>query len=224
MTYLRVADNENIDAVLFDRQGLTILPGGATIAAGARAFRVGDFIARNTGTMKLNVAKYSQVAAAAATTVAVVTVDDAHAFEVGDTITPRSGSSDEASRVITAINYDTNVITVSENWDTALAENDSVGVRHNQQHRAIGIAMLPSRDKDAAILGGGANDVTDKRGDSGYGSVALTGRFKYDKLRNFNTLNSHSFHGDLDGIYNNDLNSRKGIYIVVEVSSTLSLT
>ena len=225
MTYLRMADVENIDAVLFDRQNLTIFPGGATIAAGSRSFRVGDCIARNVSTKKLSVAKFTQVAAAAATTVAVVTVDDAHAFEIGDSVTPRTGGTDGASRTITGINYDTNVITVSANWSAALVENtSSIGTRGNEQHRAIGIALLPSRDKDAALLGGGVNDVVSRIGDSIYGSLALTGRFKYNKLRNFSTLNTHSFHADLGGLYNDDLNSGNGIYIVDEVPSTFSLT
>lgn len=223
--YFIKSDNENIDAVLYDRQGLTLLPGGATIAAGSRGFRVGDMVSRNTTTKRILVAKYSQVAAAAAVTTQAVQVDDAHAFEVGDVIHPRNHgtSTDQAARTITAINYSTNVITVSENWASALVVNDSIGNRSNQQHRPIGVALLPEMDKDAALLGFGAAAVAPKLGDVLYGTVAITGRFKYNKLRNFETTNDHTFHGDLAGTYVADLNAENGLYIVDQVSSVLAL-
>ena len=211
MTYLTRSRNEKLISVLYDRQGLMIMPTGATVAAGSRAIRQGDFLARNTNTDKLIVAKNTLVNGASSSR--NVTVDDAHPFEIGDAVD--IGGDD---RNIVGINYDTNVITV--NSDVTVANNDPVKCETNNQDEAFGVALLPLMDKEAAN-GGMANMVTPKMGDHLYGDVAIAGRFKVDQLIGF--ANGNYYDTDMSGRFIDYMNNGNGVYIVTTPSVNMEL-
>lgn len=179
---------QGIESVLYDNQGLTLIPGGVSIPAGARAIRAGDFVARvsagssspSSYAKKYIVAKYTQAAATAGAAATSVVVNDAHAFEVGDLVDLGS----DLNNVISSINYSTNTITFAAAIGTAVSVNDEVFVSEDRKRNAIGIALLPSVDKDAVRLGYGSAYVTPREGDVLQGAIALTGRFYVSKLKN----------------------------------------
>lgn len=192
--FLRDGFESGLISVLYDRQDLQLLPGGVSIPGGVRSVRQGDFLARiatptnnppaNAG--KYIVAKYSEVSVDVANT-NTFQVNDAHPFAVGDVVDIGGVSN----RTITSINYATNMITVSGGAFSPSATDD-VLVSENEMSEAVGVALLPSRDKDAVILGGGAADITPREGDHLEGAVAITGRFYLDKLKNFRLNNSNN--------------------------------
>ena len=211
--YLLRATPEQLDAVLYDTQGLTLWPAGGTVAKGSRSIRAGDILARDTSTKKFLVAKRSAVSAAASSSVSI-SVDDAHPFESGDLLSIGTDSVTVAS-----VNYDSNILTLTAG--ITAADNDLVTLRGttNNREKAVGVALLPVRDKDAALLGG-LDDVTPKLGDEQYGAIAITGRFKYGKLRNFDTSIGSSFHAELAGRNQVDIGSDGGVYIISTVPAT----
>ena len=211
MTGVVFSRQERLISVLYDRQGLTKIPAGGTVAAGSRAIRQGDLIARNTGTKKFLVCKFTEVAVALGND-DDVTVDDAHPFEVGDTI---HIDGDSGGR-IRAINYETNVITMTNNLTSSV--NDTVEARFNNQDDPIGVALLPMFDEQAHY-GGGETDVTPKMMDELYGDIALTGRFKWDQLRNMRDGNKADT--ALAGRYIDDFASGKGVYVITVPAANL---
>ena len=79
--------------------------------------------------------------------------------------------------------YSTNVITCAANLATAVSAGDNVHCATSDQDNPVGIALLPVRDKDAHMYEA-EEDVTSKLYNATYGSIALTGRFKANKLHN----------------------------------------
>lgn len=186
MAEIQIATDEQILSVLFDKQGLTLYPGGLPVAANQRAIRQGDPIAIDTSIDHAVVSKYSQIAATVATAATTATLDDAHPFEVGDVVVFDDAVALTETVTITAINYSTNVITFTPAIIDAggFAIDEHVSVITNNVDEPIGIALLPLRDKDAAVLGLLVNDVTPKERTTFYGSIALTGRFRNAVLKN----------------------------------------
>lgn len=220
MAYAVQAKEEKLISVLYDSAALTVMPGGAMVLAGARSIRQGDLMTRvvsGVGASRFIVCKYTQVASASAGV--DVTVRDAHPFEVGDEITIGTDNV-----TITAINYETNILTISA--ATAVAANDNVSLRANianGRNNVVGIALLPLRDEGAAY-GDGADDVTPKLGDSMYGSIALTGRFKKDQVKNFYTTTGSPIldaYDAEDRIVQNDFAAGQGIIIISTPSKRL---
>lgn len=213
---------DGIPAVLYDRQGLTLLPGGVSIPGGARAVRAGDFVARvatpannpRSDAGKYIVTKYTQVRTALNNGV-LLEVDDAHPFEVGDACTVNADA-----RTINAIDYSTNTLTLSAN--TTAAVNDDVSVGDNDRNEAIGVALLPSVDKDAVRLGGGAALLTPREGDVLQGAIAITGRFYISKLRNFSASSGHNTYDSYGGGRSTllrGIGDGQGIFIITNPSS-----
>lgn len=187
MSFLNIASDEQLKAVLFDSQHLTLYPGGLVIPASTRAIRQGDPIAINTSTDKGLVAKYSQFAGNEAQGQTVLSLDDVHPFAVGDVVVLDDGAALQETVTITAVDYTNNTITVTPAVADAggFSTDEHASVVTNDVDEPIGVGLLPLRDKDAAKLGFGANDITPAEGDSLYGSVAITGRFKRAILKNF---------------------------------------
>ena len=210
--YFLKANEEQLKAVLYDTQNLTLFPGGATVAKNSRSIRQGDILARNTSTKRILVAKKSHLQVASGTNATAIQVDDAHAFAVGDVITVGTA----ANLTITAISYENNTITVTVAGAQVI--NARVYVVANAQGAGIGVALLPLRDKGAIYEGVPA--LSSVVGDELYGACALTGRFKLDKLLNFDTgIATNSLHADLGGNVNADLNKGDGLYIINNVPS-----
>ncbi len=168
-----------------------MIPGGAIIAVDAvREIRVGELLARLTadvaglGSEGQYIARKSTEAAALSSTGAnTVTVDDAHPFEVGDTLEFTGGADDE---VVESIDYDTNIITIVGTISGADVDpNDRVFVTADGQGTAVGIAAVRytpnSTLTDGAIVA--QQDI--------FGKVAMyvAGSFKKNKL-----------HGSADGV------------------------
>ena len=214
MTYFKRSKNESLEAVLFDRQGLMLWPGGGSVPAGVRSVRGGDILARNTSTKKFIVVKSSFLTALVAANATVVNVNDAHPFEVGDSIVVGTATAE----TITAINYVTHQITLGTSISKAVANKTAVKVITNGQGKGVAVALLPVRDKDAAILEE-KDDVTPRLSDTLYGTIALKGRFKYDKMKNFDTTVTGSLHTDLAGVLQDDINvddagTAQGLYMM----------
>ena len=213
VAYFTRDDNERLLEVLYDTQMLTMLPGGGQIHAGSRAVRAGDLVSRYTGgtrDKKFIVAKQSQLRVALGAASTSVQVDDAHPFEIGDEL--RVGT--HSSQAITAIDYDSNTITI-EAAAGAGAINTNVYVDGNNGHRVVAIALLPSKDRNSPSL-------SPLDGDS-YLTAALTGRFKGNRLLNFSNNSDHYGISDLAGRYQIDANHGNGLYIVDRVSATFAL-
>ena len=212
MVYLIKNPVENLDAVLYDRQGLTVLPGGGMVPAGARAIREGDVIARATGgtrDKRFVVAKTTRLSAVLGGSATEASVDDAHAFEVGDSVVIGSLGTE----VITSIDYDTNELTFGT-APGAGAVNANVVAALNDMDEGLAVALTAVRD-------GNNPNITPVNGDS-YLTAALTGRFKVDKLVNFDVAGP--FHTDFAGTYQANANAGNGIYIIDQVSSNFALT
>ena len=206
MSYIREEPIEQIPAVLLDRAGLTLVPGGAPVEKGSRAIRAGDIVARNTATMKWLVVKYTRLTTALAATATQFVVDDAHPFTVGEVI-----SINGTNKTIDSIDYSTNTIAVVGQLGAAKAINDKVEVTANNVNRGVGVALLPVRD------GGGNPGVAPIVGDSA-ATIALTGRFRIESLLNFDLAGT--LHTDLAGIHSDDYQ----VYIVNNVPATFALT
>ena len=212
MSYLIKDEVERLEAILYDKQGLTMLPGGGMVPAGARAIRQGDVLARSTGgtrDKKFVVAKTTRLSAALGGAATAVAVDDAHAFEVGDSVVIASLGAE----VITSINYEINSITFGT-APGAAAINSNVVAALNNMDEGLAIALLPSKDGNNPLLAPMAGDS--------FVTAALTGRFKVNKLKNFDT--GGPFHTDFAGIYQVDANIGGGIYIITNVSANFALS
>ena len=212
MSYLIKNEVERLEAVLYDKQGLTTLPGGGMVPAGARAIRQGDILARATGgtrNRRFVVAKTTRLRSALGSSATTAQVDDAHAFEVGDSVVIASLGAE----TVTSVNYDTNSITFG-NAPGSAAANANVVAGSNNMDEGVAIALLPSKDGNNPLL-------TPVAGDS-FVTAALTGRFKVNKLKNFDT--GGPFHTDFAGILQADANTGDGIYIITNVSANFALS
>jgi hypothetical protein len=178
--------DEQIRAILFDRQGLTKYPGGLPVAAGARAIRDGDILAKETTGNTVIVCKRTELAAAEPQTETLILVDDAHPFEVADVVQ----IGDEATTLnVVSLNYDTNVITMGALTHATGQDVDAIfHVAALAQDDALGIALTGVYKRDAAASGLNVDLVT-PASTVFYGDIAITGRFRLDQLRNFRAGN-----------------------------------
>lgn len=116
------------------------IPGGVLYdPALTREVRIGELLARHSTSGRYWPRKSSETTASVGSTDTTVPVDDAHAFEVGDTVVVQDSTG---GGVITAIDYDDNILTV-----TALSGgtnphpvNSRVYVNSNGLGTAVGIA------------------------------------------------------------------------------------
>ncbi len=228
MAEIQIALDEQLLAVLFDKSGLQLYPGGLRIVQAGRAVREGDPIAIDSGLLQGNVAKYSQLAADADQAALVVTLDDAHPFEVGDVATFDDGAALQEIVTISAINYTTNVVTFTPAIiDVAGFDiDDHFSVVTANRDEAVGIALTPLRDKRAAELGGLAEDVTPRERTTMYGDLAITGRFRLARLRNLvdGTTPQNFIDADFAGLAIPDVGVTPGLYVITVQSANLSLT
>ena len=185
MTFMRrtpVGEGESLPAVLYNTQFLQKIPAGFPTLEGGRSIRAGDFLAfHSTGTNRmLVVCKSTLLAAAVGANAGSITVRDAHPFAVGDIINLDELTTEDIT--ITAINYETNVLTVSGH-STGQASGDSVRSETAGLYAPIGIALLPKTSEDAW-----RDDFIGNRAlvpDGGmYGDVAITGTFRVENLKN----------------------------------------
>ncbi len=228
MAELIIASDEQLLAVLFDNQGLQKYPGGLRIPGGGRAVRDGDCIAINTSNDTGLVAKYSQIAATVAQAAVVATLDDAHPFAVGDAVRFDDGAALQEDVTISAINYTTNVITFTPAIIDAagFAIDDHVSVIANNVDEAIGIALVPLRDRRAAQLGiPGADDLTPRGSTTMFGDIAITGRFRLNRLRVLvdGTTPQNALDADLAGTAILAVGVTPGLYVVSTYSANLAL-
>ncbi len=140
------------DEILASTSGSEKLPGGVIIGGGVRVreTRVGEILARLTADVvdvgdlgQFIPRKSTENSATVATGQADVTVDDAHPFAVGDVILVDDGADAMDAATISAINYVTNVITVSANFANGTNPqpvNSRVSVIASGQQNANGIA------------------------------------------------------------------------------------
>lgn len=171
------------DEILASVSGAEKLPGGVIVGVGARTreVRIGEILARLTADVTdvgnsghFIPRKSTEAAASVATGQADVTVDDAHMFVVGDTILVDDGVSAMTVEIISAINYVTNVITVSTNFDGGTNPSpigSRVSVTASGQNNSNGIAG--ERYTPNSALG----SVT------GRASMYTAGLFKLPKLK-----------------------------------------
>ncbi len=227
MAELQIALDEQLIAVLFDRSGLQLYPGGIRIVQAGRAVREGDPIAIDSGSLQGLVAKYSQLSATSAMDDTTIVVDDAHPFEVGDSCTLDDGASQEVV-VIASIDYATNIITMATGVVLAAGffADDHLSVITANRDEAVGIALTPLRDKRAAELGGLAEDVTPRERTTMYGDLAITGRFRLARLRNLvdGTTPQNFIDADFAGLAIPDVGVTPGLYVITVQSANLSLT
>lgn len=187
MAELVIAQDEQVLSVLYDRQGLTLYPGGVRIAPGSRAIRAGDLIAIDTSTDFAIVAKQTRVRINEASGQSVIDIDDTHPWEVGDAIDFDDGSGQE-SEVIASIDYTNSRITlVGTIGGSGFDANDIIRGTANNTSRVIGIALETLRAENVARDGfiGKAGDLTPASRTTMYGQVAITGRFHHSRILNF---------------------------------------
>lgn len=187
MGYFRKSEEQRLLAVLYNTSFFEKAPAGFPVmsldgSARERAIRQGDFLAFvGTGAdKKIIAAKETELRVAlpaGATT--TVQVKDAHPFKVGDTVRTAVNAN---SAVISAVNYETNTITIpSTDLDGAI--NDRLYTPGKND--PIGIALLPMMDEYAHDeLVKGANQVLPE-GNPMYGDIGLTGLYRIARLKNF---------------------------------------
>ncbi len=229
MAELIIASDEQLLAVLFDTQGLEKYPGGLRIGGGQRAVREGDPIAIQTATFTGLVSKYSQLAADSDQAATTATLDDAHPFEVGDVGVFDDGAALQETVTITAIDYATDIITFTPAIiDVAGFDiDDHFGVITNNQDNAVGIALVPVRDRRAAELGfPGPDDLTPRGSTTMFGDLAIRGRFRLNRLRNIvdGTTPVNRNDAAFAGVAIPDVGVTPGLYVVNVISANLSLT
>jgi hypothetical protein len=165
--YLAVGLGESpivdVPEIVANTAGLEDLPGGAVIAPGnTREVRVGELLARLSGAIvglgevgHYVPRKSTELAVAAADGVTTITVDDAHPFVVGDVIVIDDDSNASDAETISAINYETNVITISalSGGTNPLPVNSRVYVTTNGLGTAVGIAAVRHTPNAEATAG-----------------------------------------------------------------------
>lgn len=206
------------DEILAATAGAEKLPGGVIIGGGVRTreVRIGEILARLTADV-VGVGdeghyiprKSTELAATCATGQAVCVVDDAHMFAVGDTILVDDGASAMTAEIISAINYDTNTITVSTNFDAGTNPqplDSRVSVIASGQNNANGIAA--ERYTPNVTLTG----VT------GRTSLYIGGLFKMGKLKGSDIGLDGTARAAFDAPVGNDVNAPEGTLVRVRVA------
>lgn len=177
MPHFTKSDEQNLVSVLYNFSFFEKAPAGFNVAGGSRAIRQGDILAFDAANAAKNliVLKATRLTAAITNASTTITVRDAHPFAVGDTIDFETG----ASAVATAINYDTNVITVAVAGSNASGDTILSGTTVETQ--PIGVALLPLMAENEHYDRLGLTPPNAQQ----YGDIALTGLFKMSALRNF---------------------------------------
>ena len=208
---------QRIESALAFAQGSVKYPGGITIEGGKRAIRVGDFLAKvnrsGNNREEYVVGKNARLAVATVTTNAIVVVDDAHPFEVGDELQVDSATA----HTIIAINYETNTITLDSNNSAADAVGAQVICSDDDQDEVVCIANAPLVAREG--YRGDKSGLVTPEGLTFYGDAYILGTFWIDKLRQGLFQNGHREDTDLGGRYN----SNNGTYIVSTVSNHYEL-
>ncbi len=190
------SDSEQLLEVLANSMGLIKARGGVLVLKDTRYFRAGELIAVNSSTNKALPRKSTQLAATAATGVQVLTVDDVHAFEVGDVLTVGDASG---TYIIQSIDRVTNIITltaVTSGGTDPLPIDARVYVNANAVFTAVGIALTPMRA--AKDTGKAVED-----GDAVYGDVAIRGAFVEAKIQTLDSNAKTDLGGssEINGVY-----------------------
>ena len=186
MVYFDRSDDQRLVSVLYNMSFFEKAPGGYNVKANSRMIRQGDILAfdaaQDAATEKnLIVCKATLLAAdVAAGAVTSISVRDAHPFKVGDSFRTQDTA---AATVITGINYETNVISFAST-DVDGSEDEYVRSSTQVESQAIGVALLPLMAENEHYRRMGLSPANDHL----YGDIALTGLFKYNQLKNFETL------------------------------------
>jgi hypothetical protein len=174
-SFFKIGTEEQLIQVLAAGEAVKV-PGGVMVKSGARPIRAGELIAVNSSTNLAAGRKSTQLDGVHETTVTDVTVDDAHNFEVGDTI----AVGGQTGKVITAINYETNVISIDAQLGAQVADNARVYVSANAQGTAVGVALTPVLDPYDATK-------ANRNGAFVFGDLAIRGIFKSSALKDYNS-------------------------------------
>lgn len=212
MAELSILTDEQIIAVLKNTVGLIKYPGGLPTITGARAIRQGDMIAKRTSDDKCLVAKLTELSATEAIGQTVLSVKDAHPFEVGDLITVDA----ETTKTITAIDYVLNTITVDDDMAAESVADDPVFGEAAGTDQAVGVALSAVRDSAAGRIAAKTDELTPPH-TVVFGDIAITGVFKLTALRNFRVGGLAEL--DLAGLENEENDT----YIVSTPSAHYSL-
>lgn len=167
---------EQITKVLASTHNLVKIFHGVLVKEDARPIRAGEQIAISTDTKKAFGRKSTQLAAATTTSDTTIEVDDAHNFEVGDSIDIGA----QVDKEITAINYDTNVITIGTTVGGAESIDARVHVSENEENKAKAIALTPVKDRENSAL-------ANRHGEFVYGDLAERGVFVKTAIKDFNS-------------------------------------
>ena len=212
---LNVWPDEKIKAVLAYAQGSVKFPGGGVVEAGKRGLRAGDCLAYGKATSNgiyFVVAKYTEVRTAA--TNDDIAVDDAHPFELGDVVVVGT----DTGKTITAINYETNVITVSGGNFAHVVDDHvfvaSTGTTRGRISLAVAVASMPMFDKYSGRSGNKSGLVSNVEFDTPYGDAYIMGTFHASVLHNGNFTGT-DLHTDMGGEYQSGNNT----YVVSKVPS-----
>ena len=200
MSEIRVWDDEGLIAVLLHMQGAIKYPAGIQVASGERGIRSGDILAKDTSKTGdyAVVCKVTQLAAAASSGATTITVDDAHPFQVGDSIVVAS----QSARTIGSINYGNNQLTITSGLASNASNNTTVVARANDKDHPIAIANTPVLDKDSSRSGNLSDLVTPIDRTIAYGDAYVVGTFKADVIQNGNFQNGNLVDTAFAGRYN----------------------
>lgn len=153
----------------------TSLPGGVLFAPTlTREVRVGEILAQDSVSKFYLPRKSTEANGLSASGQNLLTVDDAHMFEVGDTL---SFGGTAADNDVVSINYETNVITLAANLSANVADRERVFVDSNGVGTAVGIASVRWTPRPEVAI------------EAGKGAMYIAGTFKKWRL-----------HGSADGV------------------------
>ena len=182
MSELKVWGDEQLIAVLLHMQGAIKYPAGLAVASGERGIRSGDILAKDTSKTGdyAVVCKITKLRSAAASGATTIQVDDAHPFEIGDSIVVAS----QAARTIGDINYETNSIGITSGLASSASNNVTVSASANDKNKPVAIANTPLVDRYAYRNKLGSELVTPLDRTSQYGDAYVTGTFKSNVIQN----------------------------------------
>ena len=128
-------------------QGAIKYPAGLAVASGERGIRSGDILAKDTSKAGdyAVVCKITNLRSSASSGSTTIQVDDAHPFEVGDSIVVAS----QSSRTIGSVNYETNSIVITSGLASNASNNATVSASANDKSKPVAIANTPLVDKYA---------------------------------------------------------------------------
>lgn len=191
-SFFVVGTEERVSEVLMTSAGLVKVPGGLLLKSGSRPVRAGELMAEDSTTKLGMPRKSTQLSGEHLTGVTDITVDDAHNFEVGETIDVGA----QTGKVITAINYTTNVITMDATLGGTVADNARVHNPLTAMNTAVGIALSAMIDRYNTAL-------ANRHGVVPFGDLAIRGVFKETAIQDLNSEATTDLTGvsELNGSY-----------------------